>query len=123
MRKIEMFECEDGKLFHKESEAVAHEGLLVKVAAIVSLFGKKPKNEDWVTVPEANIIKADALIKELINELGLECDVTSRKASENEYMYSIWYIKSSMAGNVLYSQPYFVHHPKDATGKEIPFEA
>lgn len=123
MKKIKMFETEDGKLFHKESEAIAHEELLTRVANIVALFGKQPAEEDWVVVPEANVVKADALIKELMADLDLHCDITSRRASENSYMYSIYYIKSSMVDNIRYSQPYFAYNPKEARGKEIAFEA
>src|SRR5574344_692024 len=102
MRKVEMFECEDGKLFTKESEALIHEGLIVKVAEIVALFGKQPDGENWVVVPEANVVKADKLIKSLMKELNLDYDVTSRKAYDNDYMYPIANIKNSMVGNIRY---------------------
>ncbi len=123
MRRVEMFEANDGKLFHKESEAIIHEGLLVKVDEIVKLFGKQPDNEDYVIVPEVNLLKANELIEKLARELRLgRADITSRKVYNNDYMYKISYIKSSMKGNVRYNQPYFVEN-NSGEGKEIPFEA
>jgi hypothetical protein len=49
MRRIEKFETEDGKLFDKQSEALAHEELYFKVEEIIKLLGGTNSSIDKTT--------------------------------------------------------------------------
>lgn len=130
MRRIEMFQTEDGKLFHKQSEAEAHEKMYNEVAEIVTLLGGRNNDidtswdfangEGYYTLDPVDLLKASIKMRALVNSVfEFKPAFTSRMVYEHELLGIASKIYSCIYENKRYGQAYYALNPTKAKTKEF----
>ena len=130
MRRIEMFETEDRKLFHKQSEAEAHEKMYNEVAEIVTLLGGWNNDidrscdfvngEGYYTLDPEDLLKANTKMRALVNSVfDSKPAFASRIVYEHELLGIASRIYSCIHENKRYGQAYYALNPTKCKNKEF----
>ena len=130
MRRIEMFQTEDGKLFHKQSEAEAHEKMYKEIIEIVTLLGGRNNDidkscdfvngEGYYTLDPENLLKANTKMRALVNSVfESKPAFTSRMVYEHELLGIASKIYSCIYENKRYGQEYYALNPTKAKTREF----
>ena len=122
MRKLEMFETEDGKLFHKESEGLLHESYIKRIDAIVKLLGGTnsdidPKSSDFAngngyySINPVLQLQANEAMKILVCDFNMpDVGFSSRRLYEHEYLGKLAGIYACIKSGKRYGQSYYANN-------------
>ena len=131
MRRIEMFQTEDGRLFHKQYEAEAHEKMYKEITEIVNLLGGWANDidpsscdfangEGYYTLDPENLLKANTKMRALVNSVfESKPEFTSRIVYEHELLGIASRVYSCIHENKRYGQAYYALNPTKAKTKEF----
>lgn len=136
MEEIKAYKTKDGKIFIDKELAEEHESIIIKVDTVMNLLGGYNKDIDpnscefangggYVTISSENLNKANILIEELKDLVGLsDYSIKNIRCYENDY---IGVISSTLYCIVLdngeylrYGQQYYAQNQNQA--KNIEFK-